>query len=230
MKANNNKNYTMKYEVEMKPRYYRVLFTPDTNYGNLSYKVYTRQEAYKKYHEVKDLVNNSRPGRLTVYEYILCPDGSYKEGYLCSCRTGKSVDTIAIVSNINKELKQITDIYNRLRNEEIAEKESANSMNMIHGIELADLSTLEDPIKVLELIKETTGARRQAKYNIQDYQMIQNDLTKAKAGIAAIERRLKEKLVYRQRSSMYSSDKTNKEFYLECIGLEQEQEVKGEEK
>ncbi len=219
MKA--NKNYTMKYEVGMKPRYYRIIFTPDTNYGNLSYKVYTKPDAYKKYHEVKDLVDDKRPGRLTVYEYILTDDG-YKEGYLCSCRTGKSVDTIAIAENINKELQQLTKIYNKVRNEEIAERESTNSMNMIHGIELADLSTVEDPMKVLELIKETTSIRRQAKYAIQDFQMIQNDLTKAKACMAAIERRLREKLEYRQRSSMYSLDKTNKEFYLECIGVKED--------
>lgn len=218
MKA--NKNYTMKYEVEMKPRYYRIIFTPDTNYGNLSYKVYTKQDAYKKYHEVKDLVDDKRPGRLTVFEYILT-DGGYKEGYLCSCKTGKSVDTIAIAENINKELQQLTKIYNKVRNEEIAERESTNSMNMIHGIELADLSTVEDPMKVLELIKETTSIRRQAKYAIQDFQMIQNDLTKAKACMAAIERRLREKLEYRQRTSMYSLDKTNKEFYLECIGVKE---------
>ena len=181
------------------------------------------------YHEVKDFVDDKRPGRLTVFEYILT-DGGYKEGYLCSCRTGKSVDTIAIAENINKELQQLTKIYNKVRNEEIAERESTNSMNMIHGIELADLSTVEDPMKVLELIKETTSIRRQAKYAIQDFQMIQNDLTKAKACMAAIERRLREKLEYRQRTSMYSLDKTNKEFYLECIGVkENNMKVKGDE-
>jgi hypothetical protein len=217
-------------KIEQHERYYRVIFTPDTNYGNLSYKVYTKKEAYKKYHEVKDLVNDSRPGRLTVFEYILEPDGNYREGYLCSCRVGKSVDTIAIASHINQELNQLTKIYNKFKNEEAAEKESANAMNMIHGIELADLTQLEDPMKVLELMKETTSVRRQAKYNIQDYQMIQNDLTKAKGCLASIERRLKEKLKYRQSNCMYSSDKTNKDFYLECIGLQQDNnECEGEE-
>ena len=94
-------------KIEQHERYYRVIFTPDTNYGNISAKVYSRKEAYTKYHEIKNIVYNTRPGKLAAFEYILDETGHYKENYLCACRTGKSVDTIAIFNNIDKELQQI---------------------------------------------------------------------------------------------------------------------------
>ena len=63
-----------KYEVRMEqhPRYYRVVFTPDTNYGNITpHVVYNRKKAYELFAEIKALVNNTTPGRLVAYEYIL---------------------------------------------------------------------------------------------------------------------------------------------------------------
>jgi hypothetical protein len=45
-------NYEMK--IEKRERYYRIIFTPDINYGNISVKVFTRKEAYAKYHEIKN--------------------------------------------------------------------------------------------------------------------------------------------------------------------------------
>ena len=86
-------------KIEQHERYYRVIFTPDTNYGNISAKVYSRKEAYAKYHEIKNIVYNTRPGKLAAFEYILDETGHYKENYLCACRTGKSVDTIAMFKN-----------------------------------------------------------------------------------------------------------------------------------
>ena len=219
------KNYEMK--IEQHERYYRVIFTPDTNYGNISAKVYSRKEAYAKYHEIKNVVYNTRPGKLAVFEYLLTETGHYKENYLCACRTGKSVDTIAIFNNIDKELQQISQIYNGYKIEQVKEHQSKEELNIIHGIEYVDLSLLSDEQKlnILDKIQIASNLRRQAKNEQQDYKDIQDDLVKMKAALKVIERKLNDNLVFRKKSTIDSKGTKKSgssiaiEMYLESIGI-----------
>lgn len=214
-------------KIEQHERYYRVIFTPDTNYGNISAKVYSRKEAYAKYHEIKNIVYNTRPGKLAAFEYILDETGHYKENYLCACRTGKSVDTIAIFNNIDKELQQISQIYNGYKIEQVKEHQSKEELNIIHGIEYVDLSLLSDEQKlaILDKIQIASNLRRQAKNEQQDYKDIQDDLVKMKAALKVIERKLNDNLVFRKKSTMDSKGTKKSgssiaiEMYLESIGL-----------
>lgn len=214
-------------KIEQHERYYRVIFTPDTNYGNISAKVYSRKEAYAKYHEIKNIVYNTRPGKLAAFEYILDETGHYKENYLCACRTGKSVDTIAMFKNIDKELQQISQIYNGYKIEQVKEHQSKEELNIIHGIEYVDLSLLSDEQKlaILDKIQIASNLRRQAKNEQQDYKDIQDDLVKMKAALKVIERKLNDNLVFRKKSTMDSKGTKKSgssiaiEMYLESIGL-----------
>lgn len=214
-------------KIEQHERYYRVIFTPDTNYGNISAKVYSRKEAYAKYHEIKNIVYNTRPGKLAAFEYILDETGHYKENYLCACRTGKSVDTIAIFKNIDKELQQISQIYNGCKMEQVKEHQSKEELNILHGIEYVDLSLLSDEQKlnILDKIQVASNLRRQAKNEQQDYKDIQDDLVKMKAALKVIERKLNDNLAFRKKSTIdskgtkKSGSLTAIEMYLESIGL-----------
>lgn len=214
-------------KIEQHERYYRVIFIPDTNYGNISAKVYSRKEAYAKYHEIKNIVYNTRPGKLAAFEYILDETGHYKENYLCACRTGKSVDTIAIFKNIDKELQQISQIYNGCKIEQIKEHQSKEELNILHGVEYVDLSLLSDEQKlnILDKIQIASNLRRQAKNEQQDYKDIQDDLVKMKAALKVIERKLNDNLVFRKKSTVdskgtkKSGSLTAIEMYLESIGL-----------
>ena len=218
-------NYEMK--MEQHERYYRVIFTPDTNYGNISAIVYSRKEAYAKYHEIKNVVYNTRPGKLAVFEYLLTETGHYKENYLCACRTGKSVDTIAIFNNIDKELQQISQIYNGYKIEQVKEHQSKEELNIIHGIEYVDLSLLSDEQKlnILDKIQIASNLRRQAKNEQQDYKDIADDLIKMKASLKTIERKLRDNLAFRKKSvdqngvSKKAGTQIKLETYLESLGL-----------
>lgn len=221
-------------KIEQHERYYRVIFTPDTNYGNISAKVYSRKEAYAKYHEIKNIVYNTRPGKLAAFEYILDETGHYKENYLCACRTGKSVDTIAIFKNIDKELQQISQIYNGCKIEQVKEHQSKEELNIIHGVEYVDLSLLSDEQKlnILDKIQVASNLRRQAKNEQQDYKDIQDDLVKMKAALKAIERKLNDNLVFRKKSTIDSKGTKKSgslaaiEVYLESIGLDAKEYLK----
>jgi hypothetical protein len=214
-------------KIEQHERYYRVIFTPDTNYGNISAKVYSRKEAYAKYHEIKNIVYNTRPGKLAAFEYILDETGHYKENYLCACRTGKSVDTIAIFKNIDKELQQISQIYNGCKMEQVKDHQSKEELNILHGVEYVDLSLLSDEQKlnILDKIQIASNLRRQAKNEQQDYKDIQDDLVKMKAALKIIERKLNDNLAFRKKSTIdskgtkKSGSLTAIEMYLESIGL-----------
>ena len=218
-------NYEMK--IEQHERYYRVIFIPDTNYGNISAIVYSRKEAYAKYHEIKNVVYNTRPGKLAVFEYLLTETGHYKENYLCACRTGKSVDTIAIFNNIDKELQQISQIYNGYKIEQVKEHQSKEELNIIHGIEYVDLSLLSDEQKlnILDKIQIASNLRRQAKNEQQDYKDIADDLIKMKASLKTIERKLRDNLAFRKKSvdqngvSKKAGTQIKLETYLESLGL-----------
>ena len=221
-------------KIEQHERYYRVIFTPDTNYGNISAKVYSRKEAYAKYHEIKNIVYNTRPGKLAAFEYILDETGHYKENYLCACRTGKSIDTIAIFKNIDKELQQISQIYNGCKIEQVKEHQSKEELNIIHGVEYVDLSLLSDEQKlnILDKIQVASNLRRQAKNEQQDYKDIQDDLVKMKAALKAIERKLNDNLVFRKKSTIDSKGTKKSgslaaiEVYLESIGLDAKEYLK----
>jgi hypothetical protein len=214
-------------KIEQHERYYRVIFIPDTNYGNISAKVYSRKEAYAKYHEIKNIVYNTRPGKLAAFEYILDETGHYKENYLCACRTGKSVDTIAIFKNIDKELQQISQIYNGCKMEQVKDYQSKEELNILHGVEYVDLSLLSDEQKlnILDKIQIASNLRRQAKNEQQDYKDIQDDLVKMKAALKVIERKLNDNLAFRKKSTIdskgtkKSGSLTAIEMYLESIGL-----------
>lgn len=214
-------------KIEQHERYYRVVFVPDTNYGNISAKVYSRKEAYAKYHEIKNIVYNTRPGKLAAFEYILDETGNYKENYLCACRTGRSVDAIAIFNNIDKELQQISKIYNGYKIEQTKENHSKEELNIIHGIEYVDLTLLSDEqkLKILDKIQIASNLRRQAKNELQDYKNIQDDLIKMKAALKVIERKLKDNLSFRKKSTVDSKGtkksgaQTAIEVYLESLGL-----------
>ena len=225
-------NYEMK--IEQHERYYRVIFTPDTNYGNISAIVYSRKEAYAKYHEIKNVVYNTRPGKLAVFEYLLTETGHYKENYLCACRTGKSVDTIAMFKDIDSTLQRISQIYNGMKIEQTKEHQSKEELNIIHGIEIADLSILPDDVKlaILDKIQVASSLRRQAKNNLQDYKDISDELIKMKAALKVIERKLNDNLAYRKKSTIDSKGTKKSgaqlavEMYLESIGVNPQEYLK----
>lgn len=219
------KNYEMK--LEQHERYYRVIFTPDTNYGNIGIKVYNRDEAYAKYHELKNIVYNTRPGRLKLFEYILDETGNYREVYMANCRTGRAVDAIAIFNNIDKELQQISAIYNGNKMEHAKDENSKEQLNMLHGIEYVDMTqlTIEQKLAILDKMQIIGSLRRQAKNNIQDYKDIADDLIKMKASLKTIERKLRDNLMFRKKSvdpngtSKKAGTQIKLETYLDSIGL-----------
>ena len=222
-------NYEMK--IEKRERYYRIIFTPDINYGNISVKVFTRKEAYAKYHEIKNIVYHTRPGRLVAYEYLLDETGHYKENYLCACKTGKEVDAMAIFKNISKELHQISRIYDAQQNKTDRDYQSRLELDIIHGIEYVDLTSLSDEqlINALNRLQTASILRRQAKNNEQDYKEISNDLAKMKNALKSIEKILNNNLGFRKRMTIESkgTKKTGAqvavEMYLESMGLDPQQ-------
>lgn len=217
-------NYEMK--IEQHERYYRIIFTPDTHYGNISAIVYSRKEAYAKYHEIKNIVYDTRPGKLVAFEYLLDETGHYKENYLCACRTGKSVDTMAMVKNISDILQTINKVYNTNKLEQTKDSQSKEELNILHGIEVADLSLLPDELKlaILDKIQIASSLRRQAKNELQDYKDISDDLIKMKATLKSIEKKLKDNFTFRKKSIDSKSTKKSGsqvaiEMYLESIGV-----------
>lgn len=219
------KNYEMK--IEQHERYYRVIFTPDTNYGNIGIKVYNRDEAYAKYHELKNIVYSTRPGRLKLFEYILDETGNYREVYMANCRTGREVDTIAIFNNIDKELQQISRIYNGNKMEAAKDNNSKEQLNIMHGVEYVDMTQLsvEQKLAILDKMQIVSSLRRQAKNEQQDYKDIADDLIKMKASLKTIERKLRDNLAFRKKSvdqngaSKKAGTQIKLETYLESLGL-----------
>ena len=224
---------------EKQPRYYRIIFIPDTGYGNITEKVYSRKAAFAKYHEIKAIVDNTRPGKLTVYEYILDPvTNNYKENYLCNYRTGKSVDTMAIFNNIEKELQQITNIYNKFRTEQQAEMYSNTQLDIIHGLEIVDTTqmTPEQAAFIISKIQITANLRRQAKNDNKDAKDVMDDLIAMKTALRKIQGKLRDNMSFRKKSTIpakgtYKTGAQDKiESYLAAIGLGSQEDNKKNKK
>ena len=220
-------NYEIK--LEGKERIYQVVFTPNTNYGNFSCKVYTRNEAYAKYRELKALFIDTIPGKLCVYECLQQIDGSYKKNYLCSIRTGKDVDTLAILDNMNKEVRKLNHVYNKSQLEKNFDEVSESQFDLIHCIEILNFHLQEDETKLCKKIIDTQQIacllRRFHKNTIKDYNDISDDLVKLKTALKRIEGKLKDNQSYRKKSTIIaqgtkkSGAQLKMETYLASIGL-----------
>ena len=69
-------NYEMK--MEQHERYYRVIFTPDTNYGNISTIVYSRKEAYANNFN-DEITNVKKPAYLIIDDRCINFNGDYED-------------------------------------------------------------------------------------------------------------------------------------------------------
>ena len=221
-------NYEIK--LEGKERIYQIVFTPNTNYGNFSCKVYSRAAAYAKYRELKALFLDSIPGKLTVYECLQQIDGSYKKGYLCSIRTGKDVDTLNILNNIEKEIKKINHVYNKSQLDKNFDEVSESQFDLIHCIEILNFHLQEDDTELYKKIIDTQQiaclTRRFHKNTIKDYNDISDDLVKLKTALKKIEGKLRDNQNYRKKSTIIaqgtkkSGAQLKMESYLAIVGLE----------
>lgn len=229
-------NYEIK--IEGKERVYQIVFTPNTNYGNYSCKVYTRDEAYAKYRELKALFMDKIPGRLTVFECLRRLDGTYKKNYLCTIKTGKQIDTNILFNNIEQEINQLNKVYNKTKVEEEFNAISERQFDLIHCIEILNFHLQEQEHDIYKKVidEQQLGSilRRYYKNTLKDYNDIREDFNKLKTALRRIESKLKDNQAYRKNSTVVAQNMKKQgaqiklESYLATIGLKLE-DNKGDE-
>ena len=144
----------------------------------------------------------------------------------------KDVINIDNIENIDRELKQVTDIYNKVKAEQISESNSTLQLDMLHGLEIVDLNalTIEQQLKILEKQQVTANLRRQAKNNLQDSRDVMDDVIKMKTLLKKVQAKLRDNLNYRKKSTIttkgtYKSGSVLKiESYLAAIGFQNKEE------
>ena len=220
-------NYEIK--LEGKERVYQIVFTPNTNYGNYSCKVYNRYDAYAKYRELKALFIDKIPGQLTVYECLQQVDGSYKKGYLCSIRTGREVDTELLFNNIDKEIRKLNKVYNKSQIEKDFNDISEHQFDLLHAIEVLNFHYQNEETDMYKQIVHeqqlSSLIRRYYKNTLKDYNDIREDFNRVKTELRRIQGKLKDNQMYRKNSSIVtkgtkkSGAQVKLESYLATLGL-----------
>ncbi len=154
---------------------YKISFVPESNYGCITKKTTNRKEAYAIYREMKQQIGEVRPGQLCIFEIL--DDGT--ERYLCRYRTGKDRNGKMIVQDIKKQVKKLNKVYNpEYLNNKMSEYSKVQS-NLIHGIELMDMSKVDPYVfakHVIEKQEMIAHLRRQYKSDLYDAKALENDL------------------------------------------------------
>lgn len=154
---------------------YKISFVPESHYGCIVKKTYNRKEAYAIYRELKAEVGEIRPGELCIFEVL--EDGT--ERYLCRYKTGKNRNGKLIAQDIKKQVKKLNKIYNQdYLNAKMSEYSKIQS-NLIHGIELMDMSKVDSftfAKHVIERQEMVAHLRRQYKSDLYDARVLENDL------------------------------------------------------
>lgn len=154
---------------------YKISFVPESNYGCITKKTSNRKEAYAIYREIKAQIGDIRPGQLCIFEVL--SDGS--ERYLCRYKTGKERNGKLITQDIKKQVKKLHKVYNQeYLNNKMSEYSKLQS-NLLHGIELMDMSKVDPYIfakHVIEKQEMVAHLRRQYKSDLYDARVLENDL------------------------------------------------------
>ena len=154
---------------------YKISLVPESNYGCITKKTNNRKEAYAIYREIKAQIGDIRPGQLCIFEVL--SDGS--ERYLCRYKTGKERNGKLITQDIKKQVKKLHKVYNQeYLNNKMSEYSKLQS-NLLHGIELMDMSKVDPYIfakHVIEKQEMVAHLRRQYKSDLYDARVLENDL------------------------------------------------------
>lgn len=191
---------------------YIVKFIPQNQWGCITEKTNSKEEAYRIYHKMK-LEVDIRPGHLFVLEI----NDKGEEKYLCNYKTGKEKDGLEIIKEIKGLMEQLISLYDL---ENIKTKQSEYdklSTDILHGIEIIDFEKVneEEVMKaVFQQQKVMLNVRRQYKYLMQDAREINKNLEETFNQVNTMERILKKNERYRN-----NDNKKEKQKYLEKIGM-----------
>ncbi len=154
---------------------YKISFVPESNYGCIVKKTRNRKEAYAIYREMKQQVGEIRPGQLCIFEIL--EDGT--ERYLCRYKTGQQRNGKLVAQDIKKQVKKMLKIYNTdYLNTKVSEYSKMQS-NLLHGIELMDMSKVDPYIlskHIIEKQETISHLRRQYKNDLHDARILEQDL------------------------------------------------------
>ena len=116
---------------------YKINFVPESRYGCISRVTTNRKEAYAIYRKLKAELGEIKVGWLSITETL--DDGT--ERYLCRYETGKNRNGKIIVQDIKKQVKKLNKLYNKEYLSNKISEYSKEQANILHGIELMDMST-----------------------------------------------------------------------------------------
>lgn len=145
---------------------YIVKFVPQNQWGCITEKTNSKEEAYRIYHKMK-LEVDIRPGHLFVLEI----NDKGEEKYLCNYKTGKGKDGLEIIKEIKGLMEQLISLYD-MENIKVKQSEyNKLSTDILHGIEIIDFEKVDED-KVMKAVfqqqKVMLNVRRQYKYLMQD--------------------------------------------------------------
>ena len=159
----------------MSAKYYVVTFIPESKFGTISKKTYSKKHAYEMYHKLKEEIGEIRPGYLQVVE-ILEND---QERYVCRYKTGRNRDGKALIDRIKKDIKMLKKLYNQDYLTDMVSATSKEISNMTHGLEIVDTTLVneEDLYKyVFDKLEIVNMLRRQYKTDLHDATQIYETL------------------------------------------------------
>lgn len=197
---------------------YKISFVPESHYGCIVKKTYNRKEAYAIYRELKAEVGEIRPGELCIFEVL--EDGT--ERYLCRYKTGKNRNGKLIAQDIKKQVKKLNKIYNQdYLNAKMSEYSKIQS-NLIHGIELMDMSKVDSftfAKHVIERQEMVAHLRRQYKSDLYDAKAIENDLKELQKLVNKINATFTDLKQYRLVTDTNKPNQAQID-YLESLGID----------
>lgn len=197
---------------------YKISFVPESNYGCIVKKTHNRKEAYAIYREMKQQVGEIRPGQLAIFEIL--EDGT--ERYLCRYKTGKERNGKLITQDLKKQVKHMLKIYNvEYLNEKVSEYSKMQS-NLLHGIELMDMSKVDPYIlskHIVEKQETISHLRRQYKSDLYDARVLENDLKELQKLINKISSNITNLKQYRLVTDVNKPNQAQID-YLESLGID----------
>jgi hypothetical protein len=168
---------------------YKVVFNPENNYGGIIRKAYSKKEALCIYHELKNALDDVRPGHLSVIEV-------YKNGqqkFAVNYETGKKVNGRKIIKQIDELSKYlVNNVYNQAKINRQIDEYNKLPLDAIHILEFLDTSELSDEIykDICIKLQLTEVLRRQYKNDIYDAKSIANQLKEISKQLQAIKMKL----------------------------------------
>ena len=197
---------------------YKISFVPESNYGCIVKKTHNRKEAYAIYRELKEQVGAIRPGELCIFEVL--ENGT--ERYLCRFKTGKNRNGKLITQDIKKQVKQLHKLYNQdYLNNKMSEYSKLQS-NLIHGIELMDMSKVDPYVfgkYVIEKQEMVAHLRRQYKSDLYDARILEQDLKDLMKLVNKISSSITNLKQYRIVTDV-NKPSQNQIDYLEALGID----------